>query len=113
MYITVRTIYDRGDIDTAVKYYYDYEVAKTNLIMQRDILILELLLKYTNGDISIDDFTSNKLDQHGDFTFENDVLEFIDAYNSYIVRYEIKRPENHKNDYFYNKEIDRGVLGLL
>ena len=48
MYITVRTIISNGgEIDTAVKVYYDYETARTNLMMQKDILLLELLIKYT------------------------------------------------------------------
>ena len=102
MYITVRTIYDHGDINTAVKYYSNYETAKTNLIMQRDILILELLIKYTNGNMSIDDFTAAELEKHGELTFENDVLEFIDPYKCYVIRYEIKRPENRINDCLYN-----------
>lgn len=99
MYITVRTTYNYGEIDTAVKSYHNYDVARTNLIMQRDILMLELLIKYTGGNTSIADLNEG-LDKYGTFTFSNDVLEFIDNDGNYQVRYEIKVPENHReNDY--------------
>ena len=76
MYITVRTIKSNGkEIDTSVKIYYDYEAAKTNLMMQKDILLLELLIKYTNGASKIDDFNINI---YGTFEYENDLLEFIE-----------------------------------
>ena len=102
MYITVRTIISNGgEIDTAVKYYYDYETAKTNLIMQRDILTLELLIKYTKGDASFEDFATG-ISSYGSLTFKDDILEFVDNTGDYHIKYEIKRPENLKNDYFYN-----------
>ena len=111
MYITVRTIISNGkEIDTAVKIYYDYEAAKTNLMMQKDILLLELLIKYTNGASKIDDFNINK---YGTFNFIEDLLEFIEDGGDYIIRYEIKRPENYKQDYdLLRKEFGIG-LGLL
>ena len=111
MYITVRTIISNGgEIDTAVKVYYDYETAKTNLMMQKDILLLELLIKYTSGASKIDDFNINK---YGAFEYENDLLEFVEDSGDYIIRYEIKRPENYKEDYdLLRKEFGIG-LGLL
>lgn len=111
MYITVRTIISNGgEIDTAVKVYYDYETAKTNLMMQKDILLLELLIKYTNGASKIDDFNINK---YGTFNFIEDLLEFIEDSGDYMIRYEIKRPENYKQDYdLLRKEFGIG-LGLL
>lgn len=110
MYITVRTIYDHGEVNTAVKYYYDYEAAKTNLIMQRDILTLELLIKYTKGNVTAKELADYDLKKHGEFIFENDVLEFYDAYNSYLIRYEIKVPENFKESY---DAIKTSFLGPL
>ena len=98
MYITVKTISDYGDISTAVKVYYDYEVARTNLVMQRDILSLEIILKYAKGKLRLDD-PSISINNFGTLTFEGDVLEFIDTNGDYIVRYEIKSPENHKSNY--------------
>ena len=111
MYITVRTIISNGGkIDTAVKVYYDYETARTNLMMQKDILLLELLIRYTNGASKIDDFNINK---YGTFEYENDLLEFIEDGGDYMIRYEIKRPENYKQDYdLLRKEFGIG-LGLL
>ena len=111
MYITVRTIISNGgEIDTAVKVYYDYETARTNLMMQKDILLLELLIKYTNGASNIDDFNIYK---YGTFNFIEDLLEFIEDGGDYIIRYEIKRPENYKQDYdLLRKEFGIG-LGLL
>lgn len=111
MYITVRTIIsNNGEIDTAVKVYYDYETAKTNLMMQKDILLLELLIKYTNGASKLDDFN---IDKYGDFNFLEDLLEFIEDGGNYMIRYEIKRPENYKQDYdLLRKEFGIG-LGLL
>lgn len=111
MYITIRTIISNGgEIDTAVKVYYDYETAKTNLMMQKDILLLELLIKYTNGASKIDDFAINK---YGSFNFSENLLEFIEDGGDYMIRYEIKRPENYKQDYeLLRKELDIG-LGLL
>ena len=111
MYITVRTIISNGgEIDTAVKIYYDYETAKTNLMMQKDILLLELLIKYTNGSSKIDDFN---IDKYGSFNFIEDLLEFIEDGGDYMIRYEIKRPENYKQDYdLLRKEFGIG-LGLL
>ena len=111
MYITVRTIISNGgEIDTAVKVYYDYETAKTNLMIQKDILLLELLIKYTNSVSKIDDFNINK---YGTFNFIEDLLEFIEDGGNYMIRYEIKRPENYKQDYdLLRKEFGIG-LGLL
>jgi hypothetical protein len=111
MYITVRTIISNGgEIDTAVKAYYDYETAKTNLMMQKDILLLELLIKYTNGASKIDDFNISK---YGSFNFSENLLEFIEDSGDYMIRYEIKRPENYKQDYdLLKKEFGIG-LGLL
>lgn len=111
MYITIRTIISNGgEIDTAVKVYYEYEAAKTNLMIQKDILLLELLIKYTNGASKLDDFNINK---YGTFNFSDDLLEFIEDSGDYIVRYEIKRPENYKQDYdLLKKEFGIG-LGLL
>jgi hypothetical protein len=111
MYITVRTIISNGgEIDTAVKVYYDYETARTNLMMQKDILLLELLIKYTDGISKIDDFNINK---YGTFKYEDDLLEFIEDGGNYMIRYEIKCPENYKQDYdLLRKEFGIG-LGLL
>lgn len=111
MYITVRTVMSNGgEIDTAVKVYYDYETARTNLMMQKDILLLELLIKYTHGASKIDDFN---IDKYGIFKFSEDLLEFIEDSGNYIIRYEIKRPENYKEDYdLLRKEFNIG-LGLL
>lgn len=111
MYITVRTIMSNGgEIDTAVKVYYDYETARTNLMMQKDILLLELLIKYTNGASKIDDFNINK---YGTFNFTEDLLEFIEDGGDYMIRYEIKRPENYKEEYdLLRKDFGIG-LGLL
>ena len=113
MYITVRTIMSNGgEIDTAVKVYYDYETAKTNLMMQKDILLLELLIKYTNGASKIDDFNINKYGTF-EYEYENDLLEFVEDSGDYIIRYEIKRPENYKQDYdLLRKDFGIG-LGLL
>ena len=111
MYITVRTIISNGgEIDTAVKVYYDYETAKTNLMMQKDILLLELLIKYTNGASKIDDFNINK---YGTFNFIEDLLEFIEDSGDYMIRYEIKRPENYKQDYDLLRKEFGISLGLL
>ena len=111
MYITVRTIISNGgEIDTAVKVYYDYETAKTNLMMQKDILLLELLIKYTNGASKIDDFNINK---YGTFEYENDLLEFIEDSGDYMIRYEIKRPENYNKDYDLLRKEFGISLGLL
>ena len=111
MYITVRTIITNGgEIDTAVKYYYDYEVAKTNLMMQKDILLLELLIKYTNGASKLDDFN---IDKYGRFEYSENVLEFTDEAGDYHIKYEIKRPENYKQDYdLLKREFNIG-LGFL
>ena len=111
MYITIRTIISNGgEIDTAVKVYYDYETARTNLMMQKDILMLELLIKYTKGSSKIDDFN---IDKHGIFNFTENLLEFIEHGGDYMIRYEIKRPENYKQDYdSLRKEFGIG-LGLL
>ena len=111
MYITIKTIISNGgEIDTAAKVYYEYEAAKTNLMMQKDILLLELLIKYTHGTSKIDDFN---IDKYGTFKYEDDLLEFIEDSGDYIVRYEIKRPENYKQDYdLLRKEFGIG-LGLL
>ena len=111
MFITVRTIISNGgEIDTAVKAYYDYEAAKTNLMMQKDILLLELLIKYTNGASKIDDFNINK---YGSFNYSEKLLEIIEDGGDYMIRYEIKYPENYKQDYdLLRKEFGIG-LGLL
>ncbi len=94
MYITVRTIISNGgEIDTAVKYYYDYETAKMNLLMQKDILILELLIKYTEGKSKIEDFD---IDKYGTLTFKETLLEFIEDGGDYMIRYEIKTPLNQR-----------------
>jgi hypothetical protein len=79
-------------------------------MMQKDILLLELLIKYTNGASKIDDFNINK---YGTFEYENDLLEFVEDGGDYMIRYEIKRPENYKQDYdLLRKEFGVG-LGLL
>ena len=111
MYITVRTIISNDEgINTAIKVYYDYETAKTNLMMQKDILLLELLIKYTNGKSKIDDFN---IDSYGTFKYDENLLEFIENSGNYIIKYEIKRPENYKQDYSsLKKELGIG-LGLL
>ena len=111
MYITIKTIISNGgEIDIAAKVYYDYEAAKTNLMMQKDILLLELLIKYTHGTSKIVVFN---IDKYGTFKYEDDLLEFIEDSGDYIVRYEIKRPENYKQDYdLLRKEFGIG-LGLL
>lgn len=96
MYITVRTtIHNRKEdkIVTDVKYYPTYELARTNLIMQKDILILELLIKYASNSTNLDDFIED-LNEYGTLTFEGDVLEFRDFKGEYLTRYEIKKPLN-------------------
>lgn len=111
MYITVRTIIlNNEEISTAVKIYYDYESAKMNLMMQKDILLLELLIKYTNGTSKIDDFN---IDNYGTFKYDENLLEFIENGRNYIIRYEIKYPENYKQDYGLLKEEFGIGLGLL
>ena len=111
MYITVRTIISNdGEIDTAVKVYYDYETARTNLMMQKDILLLELLIKYTHGASKIDDFN---IDKYGIFKFSEDLLEFVEDSGDYIIKYEIKRPENYKEDYDLLLKNLNVSLGLL
>lgn len=112
MYITVRTIFsNHGDIDTAVKVYYDYEVAKTNLIIQRDILILELLIKYAGEFIALSDFDISK---YGSLTFTDDVLEFVEDSGDYFIKYEIIRPENQKeNEYKILQDLNKYGLNLL
>ena len=107
MYITIRAVSVHGEIDLAAKVYYDLEVAKTNLLMQKDILMLELLIKYTNGKSKIDDFN---IDKYGTFTFTDTVLEFVEDSGNYIIKYEIMTPENYVNHELFNKA---GVLGLL
>ena len=112
MYITVRTIISNdGEINTAVKYYSNLELARTNLIMQKDILILELLIKYTKGNnTEFKDFDINK---YGTLITTDDVLEYIEDTGDYHVKYEIKRPENYRQDYdLLKKEFGIG-LGLL
>ena len=97
MFITVRTIISNGgEIDTAVKYYYNYETAKTNLMMQKDILLLELLIKYTQGKSRIDDFNISK---YGTFEYSETVLEFVEDSGDYHIKYEIKYPENYNKTY--------------
>ena len=104
MYITVRTIRSNGgELSTAVKYYYDYQVAKTNLIMQKDTLIMELLIKYTKGNVTQEDFAKG-IYKYGDLEFEGDVLEFVSNDGDYHVKYEIVVPENLGNDYMYNRD---------
>lgn len=96
MYITVRTtIYDREEdnIVTDVKYYPTYELARSNLIMQKDILMLELLIRYTQGQPDLDEFAKN-IEDYGTLYFEGDVLEFRDFDGEYLTRYEIKKPLN-------------------
>ncbi len=112
MYITVRTIISNGgEIDTAVKYYYDYETAKTNLMMQKDILLLELLIKYTKGASKIDDFNISK---YGTFEYSDTVLEFVEDTGDYHIKYEIKHPENYSKDYeSLRAELGLSQLGLL
>ena len=112
MYITVRTIFsNHGDIDTAVKVYYDYEVAKTNLIMQRDILILELLIKYTGSATDLSDFDISK---YGTFTFTDNVLEFVEDSGDYFIKYEIVKPENQKqNEFNLLQDLNKYGLSLL
>lgn len=97
MYITVRTIISNtGEIDTAVKYYSSLELARTNLIMQKDILILELLIKYTKGHkTEFKDFDINK---YGTLIATDDVLEYIEDTGDYHIKYEIKKPENYKEE---------------
>ena len=98
MYITVRTIISNGgEINTAVKYYSNLELARTNLVMQKDILILELLIKYTQ-DTKIE-FKDFDIDKYGTLIATEDVLEYIENIGDYHVKYEIKRPENYKQDY--------------
>ena len=98
MYITVKTIISSTEeIDTSVKYYSNLELARTNLIMQKDILILELLIKYTKGnEIEFKDFNINK---YGSLIVTDDVLEYVEDSGDYHVKYEIKRPENYKEKY--------------
>ena len=98
MYITVRTIISNGgEINTAVKYYSNLELARTNLIMQKDILILELLIKYTKG--SITDFKDFDINKYGTLITTDDVLEYVEDTGDYHVKYEIKRPENYKSEF--------------
>jgi hypothetical protein len=103
MVVTVRTIITNDDdVDTAVKYYYSYELAKTQLMMQRDLLILELLMKYQKG-LNLKDLEDFELEEYGELKYENDVLEFKDKAGEYHIRYEIKIPENLKEDYLYQE----------
>ena len=100
MYITVRTIISNGgEIDTAVKVYYDYEAAKTNLMMQKDILLLELLIKYTKG-ATTEQLNNFDISKYGTLTTKENLLEFVEDTGDYTIRYEIKVPENynHKKD---------------
>ena len=112
MYITVRTIFsNHGDIDTAVKVYYDYEVAKTNLIMQRDILILELLIKYAGEATDLSNFDISK---YGTFTFTDNVLEFVEDSGDYFIKYEIVKPENQRqNEFNLLQDLNKYGLSLL
>ena len=107
MYITVKTIISStGEIDTSVKYYSNLELARTKLIMQKDILILELLIKYTKGnETEFKDFDINK---YGSLIVTDDVLEYIEDSGDYHVKYEIKCPENYKEEYedLLEKKID-------
>ena len=105
MYITVRTeIRENEQISTRVKYYSNYELAKSNLMMQRDILILELVLKYSEPSTSLSDYF-DILDESGQLSYTDTTLEWIDNFGEYHVKYEILRPENMNNDYMYNSNL--------
>ena len=105
MYITVRTeIRENEHISTRVKYYSNYELAKSNLMMQRDILILELVLKYSEPSTSLSDYF-DILDESGQLSYTDTTLEWIDNFGEYHVKYEILRPENMNNDYMYNSNL--------
>ena len=105
MYITVRTeIRENEQISTRVKYYSSYELAKSNLMMQRDILILELVLKYSEPSTSLQDYF-DILDESGQLSYTDTTLEWIDNFGEYHVKYEILKPENMNNDYIYNSNL--------
>ena len=91
MYITVRTIRSNGgELSTAVKYYYDYQVAKTNLIMQKDTLIMELLIKYTKGNVTQEDFAKG-IYKYGDYgTHYTDVLALKDYGKTWWIKEDLK-----------------------
>lgn len=105
MYITVRTeIRENEQINTRVKYYSNYELAKSNLMMQRDILTLELVLKYSEPSASLSDYF-DILDESGQLSYTDTTLEWIDNFGEYHVKYEILKPENMNNDYMYNSNL--------
>jgi hypothetical protein len=105
MYITVRTeIRENEQISTRVKYYSNYELAKSNLMMQRDIMILELVLKYSEPSTSLLDYF-DILDESGQLSYTDTTLEWIDNFGEYHVKYEILKPENMNNDYIYNSNL--------
>jgi hypothetical protein len=105
MYITVRTeIRENEQISTRVKYYSNYELAKSNLMMQRDIMILELVLKYSEPSTSLSDYF-DILDESGQLSYTDTTLEWIDNFGEYHVKYEILKPENMNNDYIYNSNL--------
>lgn len=109
MYITVRTIISNGgEINTAVKYYSNLELARTNLIMQKDILILELLIKYTKGNKA--DFKDFDINKYGTLITTDDVLEYVEDTGDYHVKYEIKRPENYKSE--FENTLEKTSYGL-
>ena len=107
MYTTVRATSIHGEIDLAAEIYYDFELAKTNLLIQKDILMLELLIKYTKGKSKIDDFN---IEKYGTFIFTETTLEFIDNDGDYIIKYQIIKPENYKSAELLSSA---GMLGLL
>ena len=105
MYITVRTeIRENEQISTRVKYYSNYELAKSNLMIQRDLLILELALKYSEPSTNLSDYF-DILDESGQLSYTDTTLEWIDNFGEYHVKYEILRPENMNNDYMYNSNL--------
>ena len=113
MYITVRTIISNGgEIDTAVKVYYNYEAAKTNLMMQKDILLLELLIKYTKG-ATTEQLNNFDISKYGTLTTKETLLEFVEDTGDYTIRYEIKIPENYKHEEKAKRAIKDYGLGAF
>ena len=102
MYITVRTeITENEKVDTRVKFYANFEIAKSNLMIERDLLILELALKYANSNANLSDYF-DVLDESGELTYTETTLEWIDNFGEYHVKYEILRPENIENEHIFH-----------
>ena len=100
MFITVRTEIDKDEnISTRIKYYQYYEMAHMQLTMERDLIILELAMKYTKPEAKISDYFS-ALEEAGTLTYDNNTLEWLDFSGECHIKYEILKPENlqgHEN----------------